>query len=52
MPMRVSPKMCDLDPLSPLSCLPLVLVLSRSFVSCLALLFFFVVVLLLLSRLL
>jgi len=35
--MSVNPKMCDLDPLSPLSCLPLVLVLSRSCVSCLVL---------------
>ncbi len=39
--MSVNPKMCDLDPLSPLSCLPLVLVLSRSCVSCLVLLLFF-----------
>ncbi len=35
--MSVNPKMCDLDPLSPLPCLPLVLVLSRSCVSCLVL---------------
>ncbi len=35
--MSVYPKMCDLDPLSPLSSLPLVLVISRSCVSCLVL---------------
>ncbi len=35
--MSVNPKMCDLDPLSPLSSLPLVLVISRSCVSCLVL---------------